>query len=74
MEIDSEATQAAILDSKYYKFIKWLKEWGAKFPRVTFPVIFENGVCGVAANAEIKPYEAFMFIPVKDTVISIPYI
>lgn len=54
--------------------MKWLKDNGARFPRVSsyfktqvdYPVAFgKGGLIGAAATEDIKHWEAFLFIPGK---------
>lgn len=48
---------------KYQAFVKWCLDNGMKWTGVDFPAVFENGLRGIVATRDIKPYEAIIFIP-----------
>lgn len=48
-------------------FHKWLKEHGARYDSIEYPVCFGKGghLLGIAAKRAIGPEEAYIFIPNK---------
>ena len=63
--INQEKTEELKKMDKYIEFKKWLQENGVKHPNVDYPVSFgKNGeLMGLAANCDIPPQKAFLFIP-----------
>lgn len=61
--VDIEATKLAQQQVKYKSFLKWCFDNGMKWTGVEYPAIFENGLRGMAATRDIKPYEAILFVP-----------
>jgi hypothetical protein len=54
--------QTDIQKVKETAYLDWLRNNGAIFDKLKYPV-YENGVKGAAAADDIKPKEAFLFIP-----------
>ncbi|TMW58694.1 hypothetical protein Poli38472_010253 [Pythium oligandrum] len=45
------------------RFVQWLLDNGASFPKLEWPVLTENGLRGAIAREEIHPNEAMLTIP-----------
>ncbi|EGR33354.1 SET domain protein [Ichthyophthirius multifiliis] len=63
-ELNIELTQKAQNDQNYIRYIKWLKDGGAIFDNIEFPVAFgPTGYIGVIAKEEIPANKVFVAIP-----------
>ena len=69
--INQEKSQQLKNSDKYKKFDEWLKEKGAVYHAVDFPVAFgrHGELLGLAAKCDIPPNKAFLFIP-QDIIIN----
>ena len=52
-------------ESKYEIFNKWCYDNGVRIPKLEYPAIFEGGLLGARASADIQHREAFLFIPMR---------
>ena len=61
--LDNKATQLAQEQVRYKSFVKWCLDNGMKWTGVDYPAIFQNGLRGMIATRDIKPYEGIIFVP-----------
>lgn len=66
-EINWEKTRELQALPKFVNFHKWLKEHGARYDSIEYPVAFgqSGDLLGIAAKRPIGPEEAYLYIPNK---------
>ena len=62
-----DATKSWQMDfpDKYAAYVTWLKENNCIFPRMEYPVEFDEGLTGARAKYDIPPSKAFLFVSNK---------
>lgn len=65
--INWEKTRELQAEPRFVNFHKWLKEHGARYDTIDYPVCFgkHGNLLGIAAKRPIGPEEAYIFIPNK---------
>jgi len=65
--IDWEKTRELQDLPKFKRFHQWLKENGARYDSIEYPVVFgkQGGLIGIAAKRNIGSEEAYIYIPTK---------
>ena len=64
-EYNEELTKEHRRNPKDKVFVNWCLKHGMRWTGLDFPAIFGDGLRGVVASRDIKPYEAVLFVPNK---------
>jgi len=63
LPLNSELTAQLQSSSRVLSYLKWAKDNGALFDKITVPAVFGTGLTGVACREQVDPQEVFVAIP-----------
>ena len=65
MQYNDAATKELAKKTEIIKLLNWLKENDCIFDKVQWPAVYGNGLVGCLALEDIKPLEAFVYVPIR---------